>query len=63
MKSEQSLIEMFSRVHGTWPFGADAEVVQFRRKSREVSRPARRRAGRSSAASANTNLCSLSPLG
>ena len=29
MKSEQSLIEMFSRIHGTRPFGADAEVVPF----------------------------------
>ena len=29
MKSEQSLIEVFSRVHGTRPFGADAEIVPF----------------------------------
>ena len=29
MKSEQSLIEIFSRIHGTRPFGADAEVVPF----------------------------------
>ena len=29
MNSEQSLIEIFSRVHGTRPFGADAEVVPF----------------------------------
>ena len=29
MKSEQSLIETLSRIHGTRPFGADAEVVPF----------------------------------
>ena len=29
MRSEQSLIEIFSRSHGTRPFGADAEVVPF----------------------------------
>ena len=29
MKSEQSLMEIFSRIHGTRPFGADAEVVPF----------------------------------
>jgi len=29
MNSEQSLIEIFSRIHGTRPFGADAEVVPF----------------------------------
>ena len=26
---EQNLIEIFSRVHGTRPFGADAEIVPF----------------------------------
>ena len=29
MKSEQSLIEALSRIHGTRPFGSDAEVVPF----------------------------------
>ena len=29
MKSEQSLIETLSRIHGTRPFGADAEVIPF----------------------------------
>ena len=29
MKSEQSLIETLSRIHGTRPFGADAEVMPF----------------------------------
>ena len=29
MKSEQSLIEKISRIHGNRPFGADAEVVPF----------------------------------
>ena len=37
MKSEQSLIETLSRIHGTRPFGADAEVVPFERTNLLVS--------------------------